>query len=68
MVVLSLVLRPRVNRIVNIVVSVLYIISIVVAALGEDWVYFILGSVVEVVLLAAVIRLAWTWPPPQAAA
>jgi hypothetical protein len=65
MVVLSLVLRPRVNRIVNIVVSLLYMISIVAAAIGEEWVYYILGSAVEVALLAAIVRYAWTWPPPQ---
>ena len=67
MVVLSLLLRPRVNRVTNIVVSVLYIISIIVSAVGEEWAYYILGSIVEVVLLAAIVRAAWTWPPPQTA-
>ena len=65
MVVLSLVLRPRVNRIVNIVVSLLYMISIIASVIGEEWVYYILGSAVEVVLLAAIVRYAWAWPPPQ---
>ena len=64
MVVLSLVLRPRVNRMINIVVSLLYIISIIASAIGEEWVYYILGSAVEVVLLAAIARSAWTWPRP----
>ena len=65
MVPLSLVLRPRLNRIVNIVVSLLYMVSIIASAIGEEWIYFILGSAVEVILLAAIVRYAWTWPPPQ---
>ena len=67
MVVLSLLLKPRVNRIINIVVSVLYIITIIVAAIGETWVYYFLGSAIEVILLVAIARTAWKWPPPQIA-
>jgi len=62
MVVLSLVLRPRVNRIVNIVVALVYAVSIIATCIGEGWVYYLLGSAVEVVLLIAIVRIAWTWP------
>jgi Family of unknown function (DUF6326) len=67
MVVLSLVLRPRVNRIVNIVVALVYAVSIVAFSIGEGWVYYLLGSAVEVVLLVAIVRTAWTWPRTQVA-
>ena len=67
MVVLSLLLKPRVNRLVNIVVSVLYMITIIGAAIGETWAYYFLGSLIEVILLAAIARTAWRWPPPQIA-
>ena len=67
MVVLSLTLRPRVNRIVNIVVSLVYIITIIGTAVGETWAFYIIGSLVEVILLAAIARTAWKWPPPQIA-
>ena len=67
MVVLSLLLKPRVNRIVNIVVSVLYIVTIIASAIGETWVYYFLGSAIEVILLVAIARTAWKWPPPQIA-
>lgn len=34
-----------------------------VNAVGESWTYYYRGAVVlEVVLLAVVLRLAWTWP------
>ena len=62
MVVLSLVLRPRVNRMTNVVVSVLYSLTIVYSCRGETWVYYLLGSAVEVVLLLAIARTAWKWP------
>jgi len=65
MVVLSLVLRPPVNRVVNVVVSVIYALTIVASAIGEEWTYYVVGSGIEVVILVVIARTAWTWPPPQ---
>ena len=62
MVVVSLMTPARVNRAANLVVSLLYVVSIVVAAVGDPWVYYLLGSVVEVLLLLLLARTAWTWP------
>ncbi len=67
MAVLALVLRPRVNRMTNVVVSLLYSLTIVYFCRGETWVYYLVGSAVEVVLLLAIARTAWKWPPPQIA-
>jgi Family of unknown function (DUF6326) len=67
MVVLSLLLKPRVNRIINIVVSLIYTITIIGAGIGETWAYYFLGSLIEVILLVAIARTAWKWPPPQVA-
>ena len=39
-----------------------YVVSVVVSILGETWVHFILGSVVEVALLLTIARVAWAWP------
>lgn len=61
MVVASLLCPARVNRVANIVVGLLYLSSIVVTVLGESWIYYILGSVVEMVILGAIVRVAWTW-------
>lgn len=61
MVVGALILRPRVNRIVNIALSVVYALTIIGGAIGE-WSYYLLGSAIEVVLLAAVAFYVWTWP------
>jgi hypothetical protein len=62
MVVLSLLLAPRANRITNIAVSLLYTATILGSSIGETWAYYLVGSAVEVVLLLAIARTAWKWP------
>ena len=62
MVIVSLLAPARINRPANIVVSLTYLASVVASAVGETWTYFILGSVVEVMLLLAIARVAWTGP------
>ena len=56
----------RLNRPVNVVVSILYAVSVVAAAIGETWAYYLVGSVVEVVLLVAIAAVAWSWPRSSA--
>lgn len=62
MVFLSLVLKPAVNRWVNIVLPTLYIISIVASVIGEASAYFWFLSVTEILLLLSIAFFAWTWP------
>jgi Family of unknown function (DUF6326) len=56
-----LVLRPRLNRILNIALAMVYAVSIVAATIGE-WTYYLLGSLIEAALLAAIVFYTWTWP------
>ena len=62
MIFLTLVLRPRVNRWANIVLPILYIVSIIASVIGESWVYFWFLSIAEGVLLLLIIWYAWQWP------
>jgi hypothetical protein len=63
MVFLSVTLPARANRLTNIVVASLYVVVSVATAVGEAWVYyFALAVGLEVVVLALVVRYAWTWP------
>jgi hypothetical protein len=64
MVFLSLVLKPTVNRWSNIVLPILYIVSVVASVIGES-AYFYFLSVVESALLLLIIRYAWTWPKEE---
>ena len=63
MVMLSMTLPARVNRITNLVVASLYVPVTAFNAVGESWLYFYgLGIVLELILLALILRYAWTWP------
>ena len=64
MVVGALILQPGVNRITNLGLSMMYAITIAAGAIGE-WSYYVLGSAIEVALLAAIAYYAWTWPKQQ---
>jgi len=59
MIYLTLVMRPRTNRVVNIVVAAVYAVTVVASAVGK-WAYFVFGSIVEALLLALLVRTAWT--------
>lgn len=63
MVVLSMTLPARANRITNLIVATLYVPVTAFNAVGESWLYFYgLGIVLEMILLALIVRYAWTWP------
>ncbi|MEZ5245705.1 MAG: DUF6326 family protein [Acidimicrobiales bacterium] len=66
MVYLSLVVGRELNRIANMVVAGTYALATIGSAIGE-WNYYVAGSAVEAVLLALVVRHAWSWPEPLAA-
>ena len=63
MILLSMTLPARANRTLNLVVASLYIPVSAFNVAGESWMYFYgLGVVLEVILLAYILRSAWTWP------
>ncbi len=65
MVLLSMTLPARVNRATNLVVALLFIPVCVFNAAGAswDWAFFYGLSIgVEVLILAFILRSAWTWP------
>ena len=63
-------LPARVNRTINLVVATLYIPVSMYNAVGESWTYFSfygLSIGLEVLLLAFILRSAWTWPRTSSA-
>jgi hypothetical protein len=65
MILLSTTLPARVNRTTNLVVATLYIPVTMYNAAGEPWTYayfYGLSIGLEVLLLAFILRSAWTWP------
>lgn len=61
MVFFALILRPRSSRMVNLALSIMYALTIIAGAIGE-WSYYLLGSAIEVGLLATIAYYAWNWP------
>jgi Family of unknown function (DUF6326) len=65
MVLLSMTLPARVNRATNLVVASLYIPVTVFNAAGASWdwaSFYGLSIGIEVLILAFILRSAWTWP------
>ena len=65
MILLSATMPARVNRTINLVVATLYIPVSVYNAVGESWSYsyfYGLSIGLEVLILALILRSAWTWP------
>jgi len=63
MVVLSMTLPARANRITNLIVAALYVPVTAFNVVGGSWLFFYgLGVVLELILLALIVRFAWTWP------
>ena len=65
MILLSMTLPARVNRATNLVVATLYIPVMVFNAAGTSWdwaFYYGLTIGIEVLILAFILRSAWTWP------
>ncbi|GAA4420177.1 DUF6326 family protein [Actinokineospora soli] len=63
MVVLSMTLPARANRITNLAVAAVQVPFAAFNAVGESWTFFYgLGVALELVVLALILRCAWTWP------
>ncbi|MDO7869548.1 DUF6326 family protein [Nocardioides jiangxiensis] len=63
MIALSVALPARATRIVTLVVASLYVPVTAFNGLGEAWTWFYgLSIALELMLLAFILRAAWTWP------
>ncbi len=65
MVFLSLVLKAKLNRGVNIAVGVLYILVNISNLIGESWAYYIAFGLVELVFAVLIVWVAWKWPQQE---
>ena len=61
MIPLSIVLKDRVSRVANIVISTLYIFVNIGNLVGETWIYYIAYGVIEIILNISMIFIAFRW-------
>jgi hypothetical protein len=67
MVFLSLTLKPKINRWVNIILGVLYTLVNISNLIGEtSWIFYLSFVVVEIALTLLIVWYAWTWRNPEA--
>ena len=65
MVLLSLTLKARVNRLVNIIAGIFHILVLLGTQFvgeGESWYYWRFYELMELLFLLIIIRTAWKWP------
>ena len=65
MVFLSLTLKARANRLVNIIVGVFHVVVLIGTQFvgeSETWFYWRLYEMLEALLLALIVWTAWQWP------
>jgi hypothetical protein len=68
MILLSLTLKARANRLVNIAVGVLHLFVLLgTQFIGEEevWFYWRLYELLEALIIVLIIRTAWKWPVAQ---
>ncbi|MCD4710984.1 MAG: DUF6326 family protein [Bacteroidales bacterium] len=68
MVLLSLILKARANRIVNIVVGIFHVLVLLGTQFvgeGETWFYWRLNELLEALFLVLIIWTAWKWPTSE---
>lgn len=61
MVFLSVVLPPRLNRWINIILGIVYTL-IMLATMPDAWAFYIVLGVIEVILTLLIAWYAWHWP------
>lgn len=62
MIVLSVVLPARANRLLNLVVGAAYTALLALLAWTAGWNFYKFFAVLEAILTATAVRLAWRWP------
>lgn len=65
MVFLSLVLKPKVNRLVNLSMGVFFtavMILVVATSLGDWMIFYTYLGIVEIIITSLIVWYAWRWP------
>jgi len=65
MIFLTLVLKPHINRWLNIIIPILYIMLLVAVNLEETWGYYLFLTAIEILLSMTTVCYAWNWPKTE---
>jgi hypothetical protein len=65
MIFLSLVLKPKINRWINISIGIFFtavMILIIISSINEWMMFYIYLAFIEIILTSSIVWHAWTWP------
>ena len=62
MIIISLTLKSKLNRYINIVVALIYIFVEITNMIGETWIYYLVYGIIEVIITLFIIIKAIKWP------
>jgi hypothetical protein len=62
MVFLSLVMRPKINRWINIIFGLVFTLIVTLVITQGGWIFYKVLGMVEITLLLTVIWQSWNWP------
>ncbi|WP_019028276.1 DUF6326 family protein [Colwellia piezophila] len=62
MIFISLVLKPKINRWLNIGVGMFFILTNILFNLTETWAFYLLLTAIEIAITIAIVWYAWQWP------
>ena len=65
MVFLSLTLKPKANRLTNIILGIIYIGASLITLPMSTYAFYILLGIVEAVFAVLIVWNAWKWPMPE---
>lgn len=62
MVFLSLILKPKINRILNIILGIAHTLLMLATFFMEPWYYYFYFGIIEMILTLSIVRYAIKWP------
>lgn len=62
MIFISLIVKPKANRVVNVMLGLIYTIVMVLTMLMDPWDFYIYFGIIEVLFTGLIIWFAWNWP------
>lgn len=66
MIFFTLVLKPKVNRWLNIILPTLFIILLIAVNIAGGWIYYLFLTAIEILISMATVWYAWKWPTTEA--
>jgi len=62
MIFFSLVLKPKINRLLNIILPTLYILLLIAVNMAGGWIFYLFLTAIEIAISITTIWYAWKWP------